>query len=148
MSRIFSISGRLIWIKNSPGLPFHGKIVVDDDGVFYGFCDKPLNGYIYLIGTLTEEGFGKGSKFYMLSNNPKQAPIIYIMLGPPDSEDGMWGIVFYFYAHIQGEAKITVKEEVFSKEVEDSIKTKYDTLDRNANGNGEIVERIYPDGTC
>ena len=155
MGRIFSISGNFMqrgeWAEPDPS--FSGKIVVDKNDEFYGFCEElyastmsDINRIRYLAGAFANDGRdGKqGIAFYKMSNEPMQAPLMYVMPNLEVPKTGLWAEVYplmgYFIS--QGDADITVKEEAFSAEEEANIKAKYDTLDKRINGHDKLLEQI------
>lgn len=155
MGRIFSISGNFMqrgeWAEPDPS--FSGKIVVDKNDEFYGFCEElyastmsDINRIRYLAGAFANDGRdGKqGIAFYKMSNEPMQVPLIYVMPNLEVPKTGLWAEVYpsmgYFIS--QGDADITVKEEAFSAEEEANIKAKYDALDKRINGHDKLLEQI------
>ena len=143
MSKIFKISGSFMqdgkW--STPDPSFTGKIVVDDNDEFYGYCDElyesvedEINRTRYLVGafaTNAKKG-SRGIAFYKLSNYAAQAPLMYVV---PDLLDGSgtWAaFVYMFFTSqmvIQGKSKLSVVEIPYTEEEEKQIKEKYDELD-------------------
>ena len=154
MSRIFSISGNFMqfgrWSEPDPS--FSGKIVVNEDDEFYGFCDElyssnmsDVNRIRYIAGAFAENGYNRqrGIAFYKMSNDSEQAPLMYATPDLTVPESGSWAALTIFgYFQVQGGSRITVEEETFSEEAEKSIKANYDALDKGINGNGELLEQI------
>ena len=155
MSRIFSISGNFMqrgkWAEPDPS--FSGKIVVDENDEFYGFCEElyastmsDINRIRYLAGAFANNGRDgkRGIAFYKMSNEPMQAPLLYVMPNLEVPKTGLWAklhlLMGYFIT--QYDADITVKEEAFSAEEEANIKAKYDALDKSINGHGELLKQI------
>ena len=154
MSRIFNISGNFMqfgkWSEPDPS--FSGKIVVNEEDEFYGFCEELYSSNMsddnrirYIAGAFAENGRNgqRGIAFFKMSNDSKQAPLMYVTPDLMVPESGLWAALSIFgYFQEQGRSRIVVEEETFSKEVEKSIKTKYDTLDKGINGNNELLEQI------
>ena len=154
MSRIFNISGKFMqygkWSEPDPS--FSGKIVVNEEDEFYGFCEERYSSNMsddnrirYIAGAFAENGRNgqRGIAFFKMSNDSKQAPLMYVTPDLMVPESGLWAALSIFgYFQEQGRSRIVVEEETFSKEVEKSIKTKYDTLDKGINGNNELLEQI------
>ncbi|MBQ3352651.1 hypothetical protein IJG91_03305 [Candidatus Saccharibacteria bacterium] len=141
MSRIFSISGNFIqngaW--STPDPSFSGKIVVDDNDKFYGYCDElyektmlELNRTRYLIGVFAQNDSctNKGISFYKLSNEGWQSPLMYVIpdLSDPEQKDATWGAFTEIFPWtgiyemcVMGCAKINLAEEPFSVDEEKRI---------------------------
>ena len=155
MSRIFSISGNFMqygeWAEPNPS--FSGKIVVDENDEFYGFCEElyantmsDINRIRYLAGAFANNGRDgkRGIAFYKMSNEPRQAPLMYVIPNLEAPKTGSWAALSAFTGlfDFQGKADITVEEEAFSAEEEANIKAKYDALDKRINGHDELLEQI------
>ena len=154
MSRIFNISGNFMqfgkWSEPDPS--FSGKIVVNEEGEFYGFCEELYSSNMsdnnrirYIAGAFAENGRNgrQGIAFYKMSNDSKQAPLMYVTPDLMVPESGLWAALSIFgYFQEQGRSRITVEEETFSEDVENSIKAEYGNLDRGINGNDELLEQI------
>ena len=154
MSRIFRISGNFMqfgrWSEPDPS--FSGKIVVNEENEFCGFCEELHHSNVldvdrirYIAGAFAENGRNgrRGVALYKMSNDPEQSPLMYVVpdLVIPDS--GSWAALSIFgFFQEKGRAKIIVEEEVFSKEEENSIKAKYDALNQGINGNYELIGQI------
>lgn len=155
MSRIFRIFGNFMqygrWSEPNPS--FSGKIVMNDNYEFYGFCDEfyasnmsEANRTRYIAGAFAKNGRNgqRGIAFYKMSNDLEQAPLMYVVPDLTDQESGSWAALSPFgYFQGQGKAKVAIEEEAFSKDEEDGIMDKYNALDRSVNGNGELLEQIY-----
>ncbi len=139
------------WAEPNPS--FSGKIVVDENDEFYGFCEElyantmsDINRIRYLAGAFANNGRdGKqGIAFYKMSNEPRQAPLMYAMSNLEAPKTGSWAALSAFTGlfHPQGKADITVEEEAFSAEEEANIKAKYDALDKSINCHDELLEQI------
>ncbi len=151
MSRIFSISGNFMqngrWSEPNPS--FKGKIVVADDGGFRGYCDElyecdmsDINKTRFIVGVLAtnRRRNAEGIMFYKLSNDPVQAPLLYIMQDLSDSNSGSWSAPGHIGLFVrQGEANITLEKEDYSEEEEDRIHAKFTELDKDLNGNGMVI---------
>ncbi len=154
MGRIFSISGNFTqfgrWSEPDPS--FSGKIVVNDEDEFYGFCDElykstmsDINRTRYLAGAFAENSRNgqRGIAFYKMSNDPVQAPLMYVIPDLENPESGSWAALSVFgHFEEQGKARVIIAEEAFSEEKENDIKTKYEALDKRINGNDELLEQI------
>ncbi len=154
MSRIFNISGNFMqfgkWSEPDPS--FSGKIVVNEEDEFYGFCEElyssnmsDKNHIRYIAGAFAKNGRNgrQGIAFYKMSNDSKQAPLMYVTPDLTVPESGSWAALSFFgYFQEQGKSRITVEEEAFSEDVENSIKAEYNTLDKGINGNDELLEQI------
>lgn len=78
--------------------------------------------------------------FYKLSNDPVQAPLLYIMQDLSDSNSGSWSAPGHIGLFVrQGEANITLEKEDYSEEEEDRIHAKFTELDKDLNGNGMVI---------
>lgn len=161
MSRIFSISGNFMqrgeWVEPNPS--FSGKIVVDKNDEFYGFCEElcastmsDIDRIRYLAGAFANNGRDgeRGIAFYKMSNEPMQAPLMYVMPNLKVPKTGFWAklhlLMGYFIS--QSDADITVKEEAFSAEEEANIKAKYDALDKNINAHSILLKQIQHCKNC
>ena len=154
MSKIFRISGNFVqfgeWAEPDPS--FSGEIVVDEDGVFYGFCDElyegdagpDINRVRYLSGAFGPNGYNgqQGIAFYKMSNYALQSPLMYVAPDLNNTYSGGWyamdrlGVNFM----LQGIAKVFVEEEEYSKEKEISIKTKFGLLNTGINYHDILLE--------
>lgn len=155
MGRIFSITGNFMqygqWSEPDPS--FSGKIVVNEEDEFYGICEElyrssmsDINRTRYIAGAFAKNDRNgwQGIAFYKMSNDPVQAPLMYFTPDLTNSESGTWAALSIFgYFQEQGRSKIIVKEEAYSKEVEDNIKAEYDALNKDINGNNELLEQIH-----
>ena len=155
VSRIFNISGNFMQFESwcEPDPSFVGKIVLTEEDEFYGFCEElyasdmsDINRIRYIAGAFAKNGRNgqQGIAFYKMSNDPEQAPLMYVVPDLTDPETGVWAALFIFGGfQEQGKAKVTITEEPYSKEEEDRIKVKYQNLDEEINGNDELLEQIY-----
>lgn len=149
MSKIFSIEGNFTqkgeWSQPDPS--FKGKIIVEDDGSFSGYCNE-LYGSIssdktrYLFGHLAQDEHGEvtGIAFFKLSNDHIQAPLIYLVADLKTDRIALWGSLSLSFGTLvtcawHGEAAIIVKEESDSDEVRDSITKRLNKFDANINRN-------------
>ena len=154
MSKIFRISGNFKqsgkWSKPDPS--FSGKIVVDEDGIFYGFCDElysenimsDLNRVRYLSGALGPNGFNgnQGIAFYKMSNYFPQNPLMYIVPDLICMDSGGWYALergLNLFA-LKGMAKVSIEEEIYSEEEEASIRAKFELLDKGINCHYVLIE--------
>ena len=151
MSRIFSISGNFMqngkWSVPNPS--FKGKIVVADDGGFRGYCDElyesnmsDINKTRYIVGLLTtnRRRDADGIMFYKLSNDPVQAPLLYIIQDLSELNSGSWSAPGQIGLFVRkGVANITLDAEDYSEEEEDRIHAKFAELDKDLNGNGMVI---------
>ena len=155
MSRIFKISGNFMqygkWAEPDPS--FSGKIVVDKDDEFYGFCEElydktgsDINRTRYLAGAFAKNGRNGqlGIAFYKMSNDSRQSPLMYVIPDLANPKSGSWAALSFFGCFDkQGRAKIVIEEEEYSEEEEVRIKAKYGALNKGINGNYELLEQIY-----
>jgi hypothetical protein len=149
MSKIFSIEGNFTqngeWSQPDPS--FKGKIIVEDDGSFSGYCDE-LYGSIssdktrYLFGHLAQDQHGKvtGIAFFKLSNDRNQVPLTYLVADLKTDRVAYWGSLSLSFATLvtcawHGQATINVKEESDSDEVRNSVAEHLDKFDANINRN-------------
>ena len=159
MSRIFNISGNFIqngaW--STPDPSFSGKIVVDDNDKFYGYCDElyeetmsELNRTRYLVGVFAQNDScaGKGISFYKLSNEVWQSPLMYVIpdLSDPEQKDATWAafadvLPGTYEMCVMGRAKINLAEEPFSVDEEKRIQRIYEALDEDVGFNKSLVEQ-------
>lgn len=162
MSKIFRISGNFTengkWAEPDPA--FAGEIVVDKEGRFCGYCDElygdeggrytgdnyALNKVRYLVGSVAEKNDGYGVRFYKLSNDPWQAPLIYNQHHAEN--EGFWGALTVLNLPIgdftyMGEARISLEELPYTEEDADRIKARFGELDISVNDdlNGQMVIR-------
>ena len=154
MGRIFSIFGNFVQFGrwSTPDPSFSGKIVVDDNDEFFGYCEElydskmsSINRTRYLAGAFAPNGRNekRGIAFYKMSNDYNQAPLMYVLPDLADSSNGSWAALsFLGYFQEQGKAKILVKEEAYSEDEKHRIKTIYDNLNKKVNGNDELIEQI------
>lgn len=165
MSRIFSISGNFIqngaW--STPDPSFSGKIVVDDNNEFYGYCEElyeetmsELNRTRYLVGVFARNDScaNKGISFYKLSNEERQSPLMYVVpdLSDPEQKDATWATFAEIFPwtgiyemRAVGRAKINLTEEPFSVDEEKRIREIYEDLDEDVGFNSSLIEQI---GSC
>ena len=162
MSRIFSISGNFdqngAW--STPDPSFSGKIVVDDNDNFYGYCEElyeetmsELNRTRYLVGVFAQNDScaGKGISFYKLSNEERQSPLMYVIpdLSDPEQKDATWAaftkILRVYQMVPMGHARINLAEEPFSVGEEKRIRGIYEDLDEDVGLNSSLIEQI---GSC
>lgn len=160
MSRIFNISGNFKqyeygrWAE--PNSSFSGKIIANDNDEFYGCCEGlydsiniAFNANLtqYLAGAFVQNDRNgqQGIVFYKMFNDPRLDPVMYAVPNLTDPEGNLWKLVCLpVYCFLKrGKVIITIEEEAFSKEAEDSIKTKYDTLDKNIGWNGVLPKQIH-----
>lgn len=149
MSKIFSIEGNFTqkgeWSQPDPS--FKGKIIVEDDGSFSGYCDE-LYGSIssdktrYLFGHLAQDEHGEvtGIAFFKLSNDRKQAPLIYLVANLKTDRVALWGSLSLSFGTLvscmwHGKATINTEKESDSDEVRDSITKRLNKFDANINRN-------------
>ena len=154
MSRIFSIFGNFVQFGrwSTPDPSFTGKIVVDDNDEFFGICEELYNSKMssinrtrYLVGAFAANGRNekKGIAFYKLSNDYEQSPLMYVLPDIADSENGSWtALTFLGYFQEQGKAKIILKEEAYSEDEKNRIKTQFDNLNKRVNGNDQLLEQV------
>ena len=153
MSRIFRISGNFMqsgkWSKPNPS--FSGKIIADEEGRFYGYCEELYDGASdasriqYIAGAFAENNHRRrqGIAFFKMSNDPSQDPLAYITLDLENPESGSWSELSTLGRFLRrGRTRIVVEEEAFSKKAENSIRAKYDTLDKSINGNDKLLKEI------
>ncbi|MCR4753049.1 MAG: hypothetical protein K5837_01350 [Candidatus Saccharibacteria bacterium] len=127
---------------HSQTLPSKGKIIVEDDGLFSGYCDE-LYGSIssdktrYLFGHLAQDEHGKvtGIAFFKLSNDRNQAPLIYLVAGLKTSRVALWGSLSLSFGTLvsymwHGEATINTEEDSDSDEVRASITKRLNEFER------------------
>lgn len=155
MSRIFRISGNFMqfgkWSEPDPS--FSGKIIVNEKDEFIGFCDElycsnmsEINRIRYIAGAFAENGRNgkRGIAFYKMSNDPEQSPLMYVTPDLANQESGSWAALSIFgYFQEQGRSKIAIEEEVYSEEEENRIKSKYQSLNKEVNGNNELLDQVY-----
>lgn len=151
MSKIFKISENFmqhnVWSEPSPS--FTGEIIVDDAGVFCGYCTELYNSrkseVRFLAGAFAPNGKnGKtGIAFYKMSNDPIQAPLMYVMPDLDNVQSGSWAAPGLFgYFEPQGKAKITIEEATYSEDDESRIKSQFEEVDKSVNGNGQLLEQV------
>ena len=156
MSKIFKISGnfRQYGEWSTPDPSFVGEIVVDDANTFCGYCDElydskmsALNKTRFLAGAIAPNGRnGKnGIAFYKMSNDGEQAPLMYVVPNLEDPSNGSWAALtpFGFFQPV-GQARVEIEEKAASAFGEDEkrIKAKFDELDKNINGNDQLLEQM------
>ncbi len=137
MSRIFTIEGNFKqggkWSQPDPS--FKGEIAVEDDGdgLFSGYCDELYDSVSedktrYLFGFLVqnEEGEVEGAAFFKLSNDRKQAQLVYLVPSPKSGRQMQWGAMLPLFGgewvlNMQGEATVSIKEKSYSEEAKNTI---------------------------
>jgi hypothetical protein len=139
------------WSEPDPS--FSGKIIVDEKDEFIGFCDElycsnmsEVNQIRYIAGAFAENGRNgkRGIAFYKMSNDPEQSPLMYVTPDLANPESGSWAALSIFgYFQEQGRSKIAIEEEVYSEEEENRIKSKYQSLNKEVNGNNELLDQVY-----
>lgn len=157
MSKIFKISGNFMqngeWIE--PGPAFEGKIVVDEEGKFCGYCEEMHGKYAdvdaeevpaktrYLIGAAAEEGNGYSLAFFKMSNEARLAPLYYEVHGV-SSTDCYWSAMGFSGGFTpQGNAEVSLEEELpYSEEVADCIKKRFRGVDKEVNGNCALIHEV------
>lgn len=136
MSKIFSVTGN--WEQNgqwaAPEIAFKGEIVIDDEGAVYGYCDEfetsSFNNHQCFIGI-----YGKGGpkdrsiELYKLSNDPHQAIISYD-ISDVQAQNGIWLMESGGSQTLikQGNAKLELKEELYTEEKRASIGSEFKKL--------------------
>lgn len=124
MSRIFRISGSFMqfgkWSKPNPS--FSGKIIADEEGRFYGYCEELYDGASdasriqYIAGAFAENNHRRrqGIAFFKMSNDPSQDPLAYITLDLENPESGSWSELSTLGRFLRrGRTRIVVEEEAF-----------------------------------
>ncbi len=99
----------------------------------------------FLAGAFAPNGKdGKtGIAFYKMSNDPIQAPLMYVVPNLDNVECGSWAALGLFgYFEPQGKAKITVEEVVYSEDEENHIKSQFEKVDKSINGNDQLLEQV------
>ncbi len=139
---------------STPDPSFSGKIVVNDNDEFYGYCDElyddvgsEINRARFLVGAFATNRISgkKGISFYKLSNYELEAPLMYLV--PDLDEEGSWAAIVavcsFMQAIPQGKSRIVIEEETYSKDEEDRIKQKYDKLDKENWYNSKLLDQIH-----
>lgn len=154
MGKIFKISGNFMqngeWAQPDPS--FTGEIFVDDASIFCGYCNElyashmsEVNKTRFLAGAFAPNGKnGKtGIAFYKMSNDPIQAPLMYVMPDLDNVQSGSWAALGLFgYFEPQGKAKITIEEATYSEDDESRIKSQFEEVDKSINGNDQLLEQV------
>ena len=138
------------WSEPDPA--FIGKIVVDDEDNFYGVCEELYDGPVtvnykerYLAGSFAPNGRNqrRGIAFYKMSNDPVISPLMYVVPDLSDVECGTWaGLTLFGVFKKQGKARVELEEVAFSEEEADEIKAQYKTLNKELNGNGQLIAQL------
>ncbi len=130
MSKIFKIAGNF----NQSRCSFDARVVVENDNGFRGYCKRiVLNShystvFYFITGVVAESGGATGIAFYLLSNESKNKPLMFVV--PDITEAGECGDYDDFGSDGSGdgssrcEAEITTfKEMPYSAQDEEYIKT-------------------------
>ena len=159
MSKIFKISGNFMqdgeWSKPDPA--FIGKIAVNEDGKFCGYCkqlciegvsDKNNNEvrnvdkYRALVGAMAEEGDGYSLLFFKLSNEPWQAPLAY-EVHDSSLADSVWSAKDPSGGFVaQGNARAWLEELSYTEESETRIKEQFCEVDISIGANNELINEL------
>lgn len=128
MGKIFKIAGNF----NQNQCSFSARVVVENDNTFCGYCKHIImNSYYsvdryFVTGVIAEDGEHKGLAFYLLSNDPKDRPLMFVV--PNIDEAGECGS-FEEFGTLKirdksswGEANATYNELSRSNEDETYIK--------------------------
>lgn len=159
MSKIFRISGNYTengeWTKCSPA--FEGKIVVNELGKFYGWCEQfcaegsaghdcgpvnEINKIRCLVGALAKEDGGYSLLFFKLSSTPWQTPLLYEIHSTStadcvwSAEDPSGGFIPY------GNAVVLLEELSYSEDDANKIKEHFCDIDISLNKNDELVQEV------
>ena len=148
-NRIFIISGSFEqngeWLEPNPS--FKGKIVVEEDGFFRGYCnelyssDTPeINRVRYIAGhypPIDKDAI----EFYKFSNYPYQDPLYYQDGWMNEPQSGDWLVYNFLTGKFMpaGKAHVSVVPVVYSPEEESEILDKYNELDLDNDFNREIL---------
>lgn len=159
LSTLFSISGDFTndggWIEIGP--MFNGKILVDEVGKFCGYCEQhytegdggrcdedaceavKMRG---IVGAIAKEGDGYSLLFYKLSNAPWQAPLLY-EIHDASPTNCIWSAKDPGGGFIpRGNARVSLEELPYSKEIEDGIKVKFGEVDLENDCNKALVQEV------
>ena len=100
-----------------------------------------------MLGAIAPNGRNgkKGIAFYKMSNDSEQAPLMYVVPNLEDPSNGSWAALtpFGFFQPV-GQARVEIEGKAVSASEEDEkrIKTKFDELDKNINGNDQLLEQM------
>lgn len=158
MSKIFKITGNFVqngeWAQPDPS--WAGKIVVSDHDLFFGYCDELYQEIIteanktrFLVGAFANNGKNgqRGIAFYKLSNEPRQAPLMYVMPDLTDPNSGSWaGMMMLFGSgqfEEQGKAKVTVEEQPFSETEAQRIENQFSQVNTRINCHSQLLDQIH-----
>lgn len=141
MGKIFKIAGNF----NRNRYSFSARVVVENDNTFCGYCERVIiDSYCstdryFITGVIAEDEKHKGLAFYLLPNDPKDRPLMFVI--PDIDEAGGCGGFEEFGTHkvkdesSWGEANATYNELPYSNEDETYIKVvcfgNASKLDRN-----------------
>ena len=159
MSKIFRISGNYTengeWAKCSPA--FAGKIVVNEMGKFYGWCEQfctegsaghdcgpvnETNKIRCLVGALAEEGEGYSLLFYKLPSMSLQTPLLY-EIHSASAVDCVWSAEDPgggFVSH--GNAEVVVEEIPYSENAAISIRERFCETDISLSKNDWLIREV------
>ena len=162
--RIFKIKGNFmqygVWSEPDPG--FTGKIAVDDDGIFVGWCDELYEfppeasnaaKVRYLVGVYDESD--DSIQFYKLSNDHMQSPLLYEQVVVDGEKVCDWSsvdlsspqsIVLFKKA---GDAKIELEEcfDMNDSEVELLVEEAMSEMS-HLSGNEFLRDEVLRSGDC
>lgn len=130
MGKIFKIAGNF----NQNQCSFSARVVVENDNTFCGYCKHIILSsrysvtFHFITGVVVESGGATGIAFYLLSNESKNKPLMFVV--PDITEAGECGDYDDFGSDGLGdgssrcEAEITTfKEMPYSAQDEKYIKT-------------------------
>lgn len=161
MSKLFKIFGNFTYLDANleekwaePDPSFVGEIVVNDLNEFVGYCDElyettmsDLNKTRFLKGELIKNDNRYNLVFLKLSNDPEQSPLLYAIPNLENLESpnrGYWGALYLNHFCFQGQGRITIEEQPYSREDEIRIKKRFDEVDETITWNKQLLNIPIP----
>ncbi len=163
MDRIYRLTGNFRqngqWIKPNPS--FSGEIVVNSEGMFYGWCrelynDGPFNTR-YLTGYYGPNDYmGEGIAFYKLNNLGLPKPSLFVVEDIYGDIPGHWSIMKEEWTNIESshyghgilkrfvfedvdEATIALERIEYSKEAAALIKQRFEEVSHKVSHNDYLI---------
>lgn len=156
MGKILKVTGNFeldgVWAVPRPN--FTGKIAVDDNGNFVGYCNEhydnnwpDINKVRYLYGYIQHNDKEDGYSIHMLklSNYIYQRPLLYRTDNNNRSEGCTWSTlrvdIFLAAFKVRGEADLEIEEEPYLEAEYQRIRMRFRELDtKNIHTNRHAIE--------
>ncbi len=156
MSKLYEITGRFYqdgkWSEPDPS--FKGKIIVDDNKEFIGYCDElydsdqpEVSKKRYLVGAFAPNARNgnEGIAFYKFSNYKMQTPLMYVVPDMKDPKNGAWSTLSLMLGMFLpvGQAEVVINEIEYDKTTEAEIREQYGQLDEEDVITAALLEQTY-----